>query len=680
MNTNLYNALKKLDHIALKDHGFNVHLCKCLDLHWSGKYEQSIAEYNLIDFSDLSEFEVSVAQADKNLLLAKIGKPIGECTKQIENFKISKAIHLYAKFSSWFWKDHKIANQALTQLFFLSIRMFWVDLMLMSLFLMGHMLTIKGHRYLGYYLALFAFKYMNKQKEFTSKVVLAGFPYTHVVSGRIGKKFEKSAHIGNKYLDSEPYYRAVYTVSCLYGYAYNGNYNKAESLAFELSSFHEDNNTLRYKPISEIMPLLPLATKGYAASIESEFDTFMQNFDDSAHSNLICSQFYRVATIITLNLHRFDEAKSYYSKTVDYRIKTNSFHAWKKFDDKLEKAIQLKKPFTSNDQASFSGSLINHIVCIFGKLARLENTEAELFIAKAIGSHLSIKLLPESINKISTKQCQSTIKIGDHSYSFTVSKEQKIYIDKQLSSLETILKVLFVNRAKEQKQLAFSNLKKAKEKARIRFHDIKASLSPVAILHEHFEPKMSRILLNVVENVHQYCHDYADDFNSVCQKESFVIGDLINEIKADFSDLNSFKNIDLNITVINVENKPISSQLDFFDFKMILKNLILNSIEASEVNQSVYVSLSIQGDFLTILVTDQGIGIKEYQINDITQLGVTFNKPSGTGIGLHHVSKCVKAAGGALNIKSKYNHGTTVSLCIPINTADERSSYEESKA
>ena len=76
---------------------------------------------------------------------------------------------------------------------------------------------------------------------------------------------------------------------------------------------------------------------------------------------------------------------------------------------------------------------------------------------------------------------------------------------------------------------------------------------------------------------------------------------------------------------------------------------------------------------IEIIILDNGKGIKKQDINTV------FDKfyqaedhmvrtKGGSGLGLPIVKKIVEAFGGKIFIKSKLNHGTSVSFTLPIST------------
>jgi hypothetical protein len=70
-------------------------------------------------------------------------------------------------------------------------------------------------------------------------------------------------------------------------------------------------------------------------------------------------------------------------------------------------------------------------------------------------------------------------------------------------------------------------------------------------------------------------------------------------------------------------------------------------------------------DRLIISVTDDGCGIPKQRLKQLGERGVTFDKPNGRGLGLHHAQKVAKSWGGDLKIESAVGEGTTVTVSLP---------------
>jgi cell cycle sensor histidine kinase DivJ len=106
--------------------------------------------------------------------------------------------------------------------------------------------------------------------------------------------------------------------------------------------------------------------------------------------------------------------------------------------------------------------------------------------------------------------------------------------------------------------------------------------------------------------------------------------------------------------------------------KQILINLLSNSVKFTPKNGRVTISARPEGNSLLICVSDTGIGISAA---DLARLGDPFfqaksslDRPfEGTGLGLSVVRGLVGLHGGTISIESEPDHGTSVSIRLPLD-------------
>jgi cell cycle sensor histidine kinase DivJ len=105
-------------------------------------------------------------------------------------------------------------------------------------------------------------------------------------------------------------------------------------------------------------------------------------------------------------------------------------------------------------------------------------------------------------------------------------------------------------------------------------------------------------------------------------------------------------------------------------FQQILLNLVSNAIKFTPEGGSVGISALREGETMRIVVSDNGIGISE---EDLEKLGRPFMQVQndytrqfqGTGLGLSLVKGLVKLHGGMMSIESAPGLGTTVAIALP---------------
>jgi signal transduction histidine kinase/AraC-like DNA-binding protein len=119
--------------------------------------------------------------------------------------------------------------------------------------------------------------------------------------------------------------------------------------------------------------------------------------------------------------------------------------------------------------------------------------------------------------------------------------------------------------------------------------------------------------------------------------------------------------------------------LNFDKFEKILTNLLSNAFKFSDDDTAISITLETISDstgsfnegYIRLCIQDQGIGVKEeniekifqrfYQVDDTATRGY-----EGSGIGLALVKEMVDLHYGTINVKSEPGKGTTFIVCLPL--------------
>ncbi len=109
----------------------------------------------------------------------------------------------------------------------------------------------------------------------------------------------------------------------------------------------------------------------------------------------------------------------------------------------------------------------------------------------------------------------------------------------------------------------------------------------------------------------------------------------------------------------------ISARIDMSLFPNAIWNILKNSIESIVQKGAIWVRLYEQNGLQYIEIKDNGMGIEETYLNKI---GTPFftTKAQGTGLGLTITKKIIESHGGKIQIQSKKDIGTCVSIILPI--------------
>ena len=131
------------------------------------------------------------------------------------------------------------------------------------------------------------------------------------------------------------------------------------------------------------------------------------------------------------------------------------------------------------------------------------------------------------------------------------------------------------------------------------------------------------------------------------------------------------------IPTSTAKTRPREICIQESQFHQMLVNLVKNSIEAIDdliVGQGldepprIQISVSAEGDFLNLEVSDNGIGIKSKDTKAIFAPGYT-TKSLGSGLGLHSAANFVIASGGRIQALSKgIGKGATMRVRLPLSS------------
>ena len=130
------------------------------------------------------------------------------------------------------------------------------------------------------------------------------------------------------------------------------------------------------------------------------------------------------------------------------------------------------------------------------------------------------------------------------------------------------------------------------------------------------------------------------------------------------------RNINL-ITDFHTANLPIMVDRD--KMRIIISNLMANALKYSEDNQVIHIDVEASSSQISISIADTGQGMTSEESERLFErfYQVDPNQSSGSGIGMSLVQEVITLMKGTVNVDSKKDIGTTVTVKIPIEAMDE---------
>jgi len=117
---------------------------------------------------------------------------------------------------------------------------------------------------------------------------------------------------------------------------------------------------------------------------------------------------------------------------------------------------------------------------------------------------------------------------------------------------------------------------------------------------------------------------------------------------------------------------------DANQLSQVLMNLLLNAAEATPEGGRITITASklTYLDSLEIRVTDTGCGIPPDILPHVFEPFFTTKKGKGTGLGLSIGQAYVRSHGGEMRVDSVLNHGTTITLILPVRQESAEGAVE----
>ncbi|UOF02640.1 sensor histidine kinase [Bdellovibrio reynosensis] len=245
-----------------------------------------------------------------------------------------------------------------------------------------------------------------------------------------------------------------------------------------------------------------------------------------------------------------------------------------------------------------------------------------------------------------------------------------------LISLGVGLRREFMNRLQEQRleaELALS--KKIAQISRQVAHDIRGPLSALTTLNEldhNMAPDRKELLDLAVKRI----RGIADDLLSTGVKAAQDIVQAVPQA-AEGHDLTTmleplvkeykFAHPQVNFAWSkHLYSEKALVQLETIKIQRIVSNLLNNSLEALPAHEAtIQLVLMERENHWLLQVMDNGKGIPEDILPKLAEEGATHGKQNGHGLGLFDAKKTLQSIGGDLQIRSKLDVGTQVSLIFP---------------
>ena len=108
---------------------------------------------------------------------------------------------------------------------------------------------------------------------------------------------------------------------------------------------------------------------------------------------------------------------------------------------------------------------------------------------------------------------------------------------------------------------------------------------------------------------------------------------------------------------------------DKIRIEQVIVNFLSNASKYSDAHADIILQSTVDGESVTIAITDKGVGIPEKEIdllfNKFHRVKANNVKAKGYGLGLYICAEIIKAHNGKIGVQSKINEGSRFWFSLP---------------
>ena len=265
---------------------------------------------------------------------------------------------------------------------------------------------------------------------------------------------------------------------------------------------------------------------------------------------------------------------------------------------------------------------------------------------------------------------------------------KRIEIPKEEDELQNL--TLIINEMLDRLETSFENQTKFVSDAS---HELR---TPLAIIKGYAEIIRKRGMSDIdifVESIDSIISE-TDNMRNLIQKLLFLAKGEITKINTKFVDIDANEMIHQIHSDTVVSNKTHNFYLEMGEnykikgdetlLQQAIRALIENATKYSEPHTNIYIKSVIKDGFGRISIRDEGVGISDEDAKRIFdrfyRVDLSRTKATGgTGLGLAIVKRIVEIHNGKIDIESKMNEGTEISIVLPIGENIVKAAEENDK-
>lgn len=153
----------------------------------------------------------------------------------------------------------------------------------------------------------------------------------------------------------------------------------------------------------------------------------------------------------------------------------------------------------------------------------------------------------------------------------------------------------------------------------------------------------------------------------IFKPDSINIYELLEQVVDLYKNTANKKQLKLHLNI----DKKLTFNVDYNMLFTVFRNLISNAIKFTPEGKNIYIKTSKLNNSCSIIVQDEGIGIKKENINKLFNIEEQFstdgtNLEKGSGLGLVLCKEFIEKHNGTITVKSKEGKGSEFIINLPI--------------
>ncbi|WP_229330827.1 ATP-binding protein [Flavobacterium ammonificans] len=345
-------------------------------------------------------------------------------------------------------------------------------------------------------------------------------------------------------------------------------------------------------------------------------------------------------------------------KTIDGLKNRSSYSQIK--DDKFKPLGILHLPYVEDD--GFYEKELN------GFLIRLAQVYSFMLIVAFGLAYFLSTYITKSLKTISDKLSETSLDQKNEKIRVEASSKEINLLIKSYNAMVDELEISAVKLAQSEREEAWREM--AKQVA----HEIKNPLTPMRLTVQSFQRKFEPNDPEIKQKMKDYSETLIQQIDTMSSVAS-AFSNFASMPAQQNETLNVIEVVELALDIFNEdylvfekETEEIIAEIDRTQLIRIITNLVKNAIQAisdQQETKSIVVQVKKMENKVLISVQDNGIGIKEEDLNRIFEPKFT-TKNSGMGLGLSIIKNIIENYKGNITFETQYGQGTIFKVSLPI--------------